>query len=184
MSTRSELARRIWDTSHLTGSFRLRSGAESNEYFDKYRFESEPVLLRDVCAALVALIPDTTQVLAGLELGGIPIATVLGQATGLPVTFVRKAAKEYGTCRVAEGHEVAGRHVLIVEDVVTSGGQVIKSAEDLRHLGASVHSAVCVVDRESNARSQLRAAGIELVALFTATELAEAQAKGRAAIAR
>lgn len=103
--TRPQLARRIWDVSHLTGAFRLRSGAESNEYFDKYRFESDPSLLRDVCAALVPLIPDTTQVLAGLELGGIPIATVLGQASGLPVTFVRKAAKAYGTCRVAEGHE-------------------------------------------------------------------------------
>src|SRR5262245_13148831 len=175
MTTQPELARRIWDVSHLTGSFRLRSGAESNEYFDKYRFESDPGLLRDVCAALVPLIPATTQVLAGLELGGIPIATVLGQVSGLPVTFVRKAAKEYGTCRLAEGHEVAGRRVLIVEDVVTSGGQVIKSAEDLRRLGATVHSAVCVVDRESKRQSLLKAAGIELVALFTSTELAEAR---------
>lgn len=175
MTTRRELARRIWDVSHLIGSFRLRSGTESNEYFDKYRFESDPVLLRDVCAALMPLIPDTTQLLAGLELGGIPIATVLGQASGLPVTFVRKAAKEYGTCRVAEGHEVAGLHVLIVEDVVTSGGQIIKSAEDLRRLGASVHGAVCVVDREANGPSLLQAAGIELVALFTATDLAEAR---------
>jgi len=175
MTTRRELARRIWDASHLIGSFQLRSGAESNEYFDKYRFESDPVLLPDVCAALLPLIPETTQVLAGLELGGIPIATVLGQASGLPVTFVRKTAKEYGTCRVAEGHEVAGRHVLIVEDVVTSGGQVIKSAEDLRRLGATVHTAICVVDREATGRSLLHAAGIELVALFTATELAEAR---------
>jgi orotate phosphoribosyltransferase len=175
MTTRRELARRIWDVSHVTGSFQLRSGIESNEYFDKYRFESDPVLLRDVCAALVPLIPNTTQVLAGLELGGIPIATVLGQASGLPVTFVRRVAKEYGTCRVAEGHEVTGRHVLVVEDVVTSGGQVIKSAEDLRRLGATVHSAVCVVDRQAKGRSLLQASGIELIALFTATQLAEAR---------
>ena len=120
----NELARRIWDVSHLTGSFRLRSGVQSGEYFDKYRFESDPILLRDVCTALLPLIPDTTQVLAGLELGGVPIATVLGQVSGLPVAFVRKSAKDYGTCRVAEGHDVAGQLVLIVEDVVTSGGSV------------------------------------------------------------
>jgi orotate phosphoribosyltransferase len=165
-----ELARRIWDASHLTGSFRLRSGAESGEYFDKYRFESDPVLLRDVCTAMLPLIPDTTQMLAGLELGGVPIATMLGQASGLPVAFVRKSAKDYGTCRVAEGHDVAGQLVLIVEDVVTSGGQLLKSAEDLRRLGATVQRAICVIDR-SEGRSLLKTGGVELAALFTAAQL-------------
>jgi orotate phosphoribosyltransferase len=165
-----ELARRIWDVSHLTGSFRLRSGAGSGEYFDKYRFESDPVLLRDVCTAMLPLIPDTTQMLAGLELGGVPIATVLGQASALPVAFVRKSAKDYGTCRVAEGHDVAGQLVLIVEDVVTSGGQVLKSAEDLRRLGAIVQRAICVIDR-SEGRSLLKTGGVELAALFTTAQL-------------
>jgi orotate phosphoribosyltransferase len=172
MMPRDELARRIWEVSHLTGSFRLRSGAESNEYFDKYRFESDPALLREVCTALLPLIPNSAQVLAGLELGGVPIATVLGQASGLPVTFVRKAAKHYGTCRVAEGHDVTDRQVVIVEDVITSGGQVVSSADELRRLGATVQDAICVVERQSSGRSLLASNGIRLAALFSSDQLA------------
>ena len=129
---REGLAREIYDRTHLTGEFVLRSGAVSNEYFDKYLFESDPVLLRSIGEALVPLVPDGTEVLAGLELGGIPLATMLSQLTGLPALFVRKEAKTYGTCRLAEGGEVDGRRLTIVEDVVTSGGQVVLSAEDLR----------------------------------------------------
>jgi orotate phosphoribosyltransferase len=143
--TREQLAARIWEVSHLTGTFRLRSGAESHEYFDKYRFESDPALLKAVCAALLPFIPPQISALAGLELGGVPIATVLGQMSGLPVVFVRKAAKTYGTCQLAEGDGVRGRSLVIVEDVITSGGQVVQSAEDLRQLGATVEHAVCVM---------------------------------------
>jgi len=174
--TRSELAQAIYRVSHLTGRFRLRSGAESNEYFDKYRFESDPVLLRAIGVALLPLIPPHTDALAGLELGGVPIATVLGQLSGLPVVFVRKAAKEYGTGRVIEGADPAGRTMLIVEDVVTSGGQVVLSAADLRTAGATVQRAVCVVDRQSGGGEALAAAGIDLHPLFGFAELRAATA--------
>src|SRR5262245_13824495 len=103
---RDGLAREIYDRTHLTGEFVLRSGAVSNEYFDKYLFESDPVLLRAIAEALVPLVPSDTDVLAGLELGGIPIATMLSQLTGLPARFVRKEAKTYGTCRLAEGGDL------------------------------------------------------------------------------
>ena len=169
--TRQELARAIYAISHITGKFRLRSGAESSEYFDKYRFEADPKLLRAICAAMVPLLPPTVQVLAGLELGGVPIATMLADITGLPVVFVRKAAKTYGTCALAEGAVVAGRTLVIVEDVVTSGGQVALSAQDLRELGATVAHAVCVIDRESGGREKLADAGIELHPLFGFAEL-------------
>jgi orotate phosphoribosyltransferase len=169
--TRQELARAIYAVSHITGTFRLRSGAESTEYFDKYRFEADPKLLRAICTAMVPLIPPTAEVLAGLELGGVPIATVLADLTGLPVTFVRKAAKTYGTCALAEGTAVAGRRLVIVEDVVTSGGQVALSAQDLRALGATAAHALCVIDRESGGREKLAEAGIELRALFGFAEL-------------
>lgn len=174
--TRPELARAIYAASHITGTFRLRSGAESNEYFDKYRFEADPKLLRAICTALMPLIPPSTEVLAGLELGGVPIATMLADLTGLPVTFVRKAAKTYGTCALAEGTAVTGRRLLIVEDVVTSGGQVILSAQDLRALGATAEHAVCVIDREAGGREKLAEAGIELRALFGFAELTKAGA--------
>ena len=169
--TRLELAQAIYGVSHVRGMFRLRSGIESTEYFDKYRFEADPRLLREICTALLPLVPSTTEILAGLELGGVPVATMLANLSGLPVVFVRKAAKAYGTCRLAEGAPVAGRTVLIVEDVVTSGGQVALSAQDLRALGATVEQAVCVIDRESEGHEKLAKVGIELRSLFGFAEL-------------
>ena len=102
-----DLARRVHQASHLTGSFVLRSGATSSEYFDKYRFESDPRLLRELAEAMAGLLPGEADGLAGLELGGVPLATVLSQVTGLPAGFVRKQAKPYGTRRLAEGFDVA-----------------------------------------------------------------------------
>jgi orotate phosphoribosyltransferase len=175
--TRHELARAIYAVSHITGKFRLRSGAESNEYFDKYRFEADPKLLRSICTAMVPLIPPTADVLGGLELGGVPLATVLADLTGLPAAFVRKTAKDYGTCQLAEGVTVAGRSLVIVEDVVTSGGQVVLSAQALRALGANVEHALCVIDRESGGQATLANAGIELRPLFGFAELRAATAR-------
>jgi len=168
---RTELARRILGVAHLTGEFRLRSGVTSGEYFDKYQFEAVPELLRAVATLLVPLVPPGTQVLAGLELGGIAIATALSLNTGLPTAFVRKVAKSYGTCQLAEGASLAGRRVVVVEDVVTSGGQVVESTEQLRRLGAKVGSAVCVLDRESGGREALARIDLTLNALFTKTDL-------------
>jgi orotate phosphoribosyltransferase len=171
---RDTLARTIYERTHLTGEFRLRSGAVSNEYFDKYLFESDPLLLRTVGEGLVPLLPPGTDALAGLELGGVPLATVLSQLTGLPALFVRKAAKTYGTCRLAEGGELDGRRLTVVEDVVTSGGQVVTSCGDLRERGARVEHAVCVIDREAGGAKNLAEVDVELRPLFTMSELERA----------
>src|SRR4029079_5167727 len=104
-AARLELAHRIYAAPHLTGTFTLRSGVVSHEYFDKYMFESDPDLLRAIAGACVALVPPGTEALAGLELGGVPLATVMSQICGLSARFVRKEAKTYGTCRLAEGGE-------------------------------------------------------------------------------
>jgi orotate phosphoribosyltransferase len=165
------LAAAIYDRTHLTGEFVLRSGVVSNEYFDKYLFESDPALLREIATALVRLLPDGTEALAGLELGGVPIATVLSQITGIPVYFVRKEAKTYGTCRLAEGGDIHGKRLTVVEDVVTSGGQVITSCGDLRERGAIVEHAVCVIDRESGGPEGLAAIDVQLHPLYTMTKL-------------
>jgi orotate phosphoribosyltransferase len=175
--TREELAKAIYDVSHLTGTFTLRSGAVSNEYFDKYLFEARPDVLKAIAEHMAELLPGDTQVLAGLEMGGIPIATALSLKTGLPGAFVRKEAKKYGTAKVAEGADLKGKRIVVVEDVVTSGGQVILSAADLRGLEANILCAVCVIDRESGGKEKLAAEGIELRALFTMSEL-KAAAKG------
>jgi orotate phosphoribosyltransferase len=169
------LAKRIDAAARIHGQFRLRSGAVSQEYFDKYRFESDPQLLAAIAGALAALLPATIQVLAGLELGGVPIATALSLQTGLPLAFVRKQAKDYGTCRLAEGAAVAGQRVLIVEDVVTSGGQVIASCAQLRRAGAVIDDVVCVIDRQAGGQETLAAEGLNLRALFTRKDLDEAR---------
>lgn len=174
--THSDLALRIHAASHLTGQFRLRSGRTAAEYFDKYRFEADPVLLDEIARRMTPLVPSGTQVLAGLEMGGIPVVTALGRHTGLPCAFVRKQAKPYGTCRLAEGAEVAGRKVLVIEDVVTSGGQIVLSAADLRNLGAQVDEALCVIDREQGGADALKAEGISLLSLLTAEDLRAAAA--------
>lgn len=168
--TRHELAKEIYKISYLTGSFKLRSGQISNEYFDKYRFESNPVLLAAIADQLVPLIPSGTQVLAGLEMGGIPIATALSLRTGLPALFVRKKAKEYGTCKIAEGYDFTGKQVLIVEDVITTGGQVLLSAEDLRKGGAVVRDVICVIHRGSG-KDPLSEAQLQMQSLFTMADL-------------
>lgn len=168
---RITLAKEINKVSSLTGQFTLRSGQISDRYFDKYRFESNPALLRAIANHLAPLIPDGTDVLAGLEMGGIPIATMLSQVSGLPCAFVRKEAKAYGTCQLAEGCDIKRKRILIVEDVITSGGQVILSAADLRALDAHIEDVICVIDREQGGGSKLKAAGLNMHALFTRSEL-------------
>jgi orotate phosphoribosyltransferase len=167
----SELARRVHETAHLTGTFTLRSGQVSHEYFDKYQFEADPILLRDIAEAMAPLVPAETEVLAGLELGGIPIVTMLSQVTGIPALFVRKAAKDYGTCRLAEGGEIDGRRVTVVEDVVTTGGQVLLSCAELRERGAVVDTVLCVIDREAGGPEAFAEIGLALRPLFTMSEL-------------
>ncbi|HEY4132150.1 MAG TPA: orotate phosphoribosyltransferase [Gemmatimonadaceae bacterium] len=169
---RNDLAAAIASVATLCGDFTLRSGASASEYFDKYRCEAEPSLLRAVAEQLAPLIPPATDALAGLELGGVPIATALALHTGLRTVFVRKKAKAYGTCQLAEGANVAGLRLLVIEDVVTSGGQVVASSEDLRRLGAVVTDALCVIDRQAGGASALAATGISLQSLFTKAELA------------
>ncbi|MEK0098626.1 orotate phosphoribosyltransferase [Streptomyces sp. A475] len=177
--TSSDLALRIHAASHLTGQFTLRSGRTATEYFDKYRFEADPVLLDEIARRMAPLVPSGTEVLAGLEMGGIPVVTALGRHTGLPCAFVRKQAKAYGTCRLAEGAEIEGRRVLVVEDVVTSGGQIVLSTADLRGLGAQVGDALCVIDREQGGAAALAAEDIVLHSLLTAEDLRGASASVR-----
>lgn len=165
------LARRIYDRSHLSGRFRLRSGVVSSEYFDKYAFESDPELLHDVAERLALLVHPEAEAVAGMELGGVPLATAISRVTGLPTLFVRKAAKEYGTERLAEGGEIAGRRIAVIEDVVTSGGQVIESCAALRSLGAEILGVVCVIDREAGGRANMSEAQLELSSLFTMAQL-------------
>ena len=168
---RDELCKSIYEIAHLKGTFKLRSGQISNEYFDKYLFESNPVILSEIAKHLAKQVPEGTEILAGLEMGGIPIATALSMETGIPVVFVRKKAKEYGTCKLAEGTDFRNKRVCIIEDVVTTGGQILLSAEDLIGCGAKLANVMCVIERNPEGRKKLEKAGLELKALFTMEEL-------------
>jgi orotate phosphoribosyltransferase len=171
---KADLARRVQEACYLTGHFVLRSGQEATFYFDKYLFESDPRLLQAVAQLAAPLIPEGTEVLAGLELGGVPIATALSLLTGLPQVMVRKEAKAYGTAKLAEGPDVEGKRVLVVEDVITTGGQVVTSTKDLRDRGALITTVLCVIDRQppgGDSPSKLEQAGVALTALFNLRDL-------------
>ncbi len=147
MTADSTLAADLDAACRITGEFVLRSGQISNVYFDKYLFECQPELLKRVAAQMVDLLPADTELLGGLELGGVPIATMVSQLTGIPTLFVRKKAKEYGTVKLAEGPDVSGKKITLIEDVITSGGAVRDATNALRELGATVHTVVCAIDR-------------------------------------
>ncbi len=168
---RRALAARIHKLAHIRGDFLLRSGVRSSEYFDKYLFEADPACLAGVARALAGRLPAGTELLGGLELGGVPIATLVSQHSGLPLLLIRKAAKQYGTCKLAEGPPFAEHRVLLVEDVVTSGGAVLDAAAALRKEGAVIEDVLCVIDREAGGRENLAKAGLRLDALYTASEL-------------
>ena len=164
---KKDLAKEIYNKSHLTGEFLLRSGQKSNEYFDKYLFESDPKLLMAIIKEMKLLIPKDTEVIAGLEMGGIPLVTALSIETGLASAFVRKNAKEYGTCKIAEGNEIKGKKLCVIEDVVTTGGQIIKSVQELRDRGAIIENVLCVIQRNKEASEILEKENLCLKPIFT-----------------
>ena len=165
------LAAEINAIARLEGSFLLRSGQTSSHYFDKYRFEAEPALLARVAARMLTLLPPDTQVLAGLELGGVPIATAMSLQSGLPAVFVRKAAKPYGTRRAVEGGDIAGRKVTIIEDVITTGGAVSDAAGLLRADGAELLAVVCAIWRGQGEPAIAALPGLAVLPALTEAQL-------------
>ncbi len=169
--TKAELAKRIKTASYLTGQFILRSGKISSFYWDKYRFESDPRLLNDMADEMMKLLPPTFDKLAGMELGGIPLATVLSLKTNKPCLYVRKIAKTYGTCNLVEGGFKPGEKVVVIEDVITTAGQICASIKQIRELGLNVEDCVCVIDRQEGGRKNLEEIGCSLISVFTQEEL-------------
>ncbi|HET7744717.1 MAG TPA: orotate phosphoribosyltransferase [Gaiellaceae bacterium] len=174
--TDGELARLIVDRALLEGEFMLRSGKRSTWYLDKYRFETDPELLRALGERIAAVVsehePDAIR-LAGPALGAVALAASAAMASGLPFMIVRGETKEYGTANRIEGPFEAGELVCLVEDVVTSGGALAEAVSALREAGVVVRTAVCVVDREEGGSDALARLGVRLRALFRAEELLE-----------
>jgi orotate phosphoribosyltransferase len=169
--THSELAKRIADVALLRGEFTLRSGRKSNYYLDKYRFETQPDVLAEIGKLLAARVTAKTDRIAGAELGAVPLAAAAGMASGKPFVFVRNQKKDYGTAKQVEGVLNAGELILIVEDVLTTGGQVLEVVKTIQDLGAKVEKIVAVIDRLEGARENIEKAGVVFESLFTTKDL-------------
>jgi len=166
-----ELGRDLVSASYLKGDFVLRSGKRSNRYFDKFLFETDPVLLRRLGSHLAALVPSETQRLAAPELGAVLLGGAVSMETGLPLVLVRKEPKGYGTSKQIEGVLTPGERITVIEDVVTTGGDSLRSAQVLRDAGVEVIHLVVVLDRGEGGEENIRRAGIPYSPLFRITDL-------------
>ena len=172
------LAELLVERALLEGDFVLRSGRRSSWYLDKYRFETEPDILRALGERLAEAVrehePDAVR-LACPALGAVVLAASASLASGLPFIIDRGEAKEYGTAKRLEGAFEQGELVCLLEDVVTTGGALAEAVSALREEGLIVRNAVCVVDREEGGTDALARLGVRLSALFRAKDLLELQ---------
>jgi orotate phosphoribosyltransferase len=166
-----ELGRDIAVAALRRGDFLLSSGLRSSYYLDKYLFETSPRILRRVAAFLGELMPAGVDRIAATELGGVPLATAISLHTDIPFVIVKKESKTYATSRLIEGEMSPGDRVVVVEDVITSGAQAIRSAQRCRDAGAQILGIVCVIDRQEGGTEAVAAAGYFLGALFTRASL-------------
>ena len=171
--TDAQLIQRICEAALLRGEFTLRSGRKSKYYLDKYLFETQPDILKALGEKFATHVKASGKVdrLAGAELGGIPLVTAASMATGLPSVLIRNQKKDYGTAKQLEGVLKKGDRILIVEDIATTGGQVLEAAKVIAEAGATVVKIVAVIDRQEGARENIEKAGFAFAALFTKTDL-------------
>jgi orotate phosphoribosyltransferase len=164
---RNELIDKMKEIALLRGDFTLRSGKKSEWYFDKYRFEGIPDIMRSVAHHMSRLVPPGIDRLAGIELGGIPMCTALSMETDIPCMFVRKKAKDYGTEALIEGVYDKADNILVVEDVVTTGGQAIIMIKQLREEGLNINGVVAVLNRGEGSTEAFEAENIPFWSLFS-----------------
>lgn len=168
---RTELAARIREVAYLEGDFTLRSGRKSNYYLDKYLFETQPDILRELGRMFAAYVCESTTLIAGAELGGVALAAATAMETGKPWVIIRNQKKDYGTSKPFEGKLGDGDSVLLVEDIATTGGQVLEAAKLIQEIGATVERIVSVIDRQEGARENIEGAGLVFESLLTKQDL-------------
>jgi orotate phosphoribosyltransferase len=166
-----DLARDLVAASYLKGDFVLRSGKRSDRYFDKFLFETEPGLLKRIGERVAALVPARTQRLAAPELGAVLLGGAVSMETGLPLLLVRKEPKGYGTAKQLEGRYARGERVTVIEDVVTTGGDSLRSVAVLREAGLEVIHLAVVLDRGEGGEESIRQAQVPYTPLFRIGDL-------------
>lgn len=168
---RQDLANRIRESAYLEGDFTLRSGRKSRYYLDKYLFETQPDILTALGKMFATFVQPTTTLIAGAELGGVALAAAASMAAEKPFVIIRNAKKDYGTSKPYEGKLTDGDSVLLVEDIATTGGQVLEAAKFITSIGAKVERIVAVIDRQEGARENIEGAGFAFQSLFTKADL-------------
>ena len=169
--TREELIKRIKETAYLEGDFVLRSGKKSKYYLDKYLFETCPDILKALGEEFAKHAADNVTLIAGAELGGVALAAATAIESGKNWIIVRNSKKGYGTGKLVEGVLKAGDVVLLVEDIATTGGQVLEAAKIITEAGATVKKIVCVIDRKQGAEENITQAGYKFESIITREDL-------------
>ncbi len=172
----AQLLAAMREHAYLEGDFVLRSGKRSSYYLDKYRFETVPEVLEELGARIAAraaeVEPEATR-LAGPELGAVALAAAASLASRMPFLIVRGEAKGYGTGNRIEGAFEPGERVVLVEDVVTSGGAAADAVRAVRQAGLECRTAICVIDREEGGVDSLARLGVRLHPLFRAADVVQ-----------
>ena len=169
--TRQDLIKRIKETAYLEGDFILRSGKRSKYYLDKYLFETCPDILKALGKEFAKHIGSDVTLIAGAELGGIALAAATAMESGKNWVIIRNSKKDYGTGKLIEGVLKQGDVVLLVEDIATTGGQVLEAAKVITEAGAKVKKIVAVIDRKQGAGENITAAGYKFESLLTKDDL-------------
>jgi orotate phosphoribosyltransferase len=169
--TKDKLIHRIKETSYLEGDFILRSGKQSKYYLDKYLFETCPDILKALGEEFAKRVSDDVTLIAGAELGGVALAAATAMQTGKNWIIVRNSKKGYGTGKLIEGVLKSGDVVLLVEDIATTGGQVLEAAKVITEAGARVKKIVCVIDRRQGAEENITKAGYKFESILTKNDL-------------
>jgi orotate phosphoribosyltransferase len=167
--TRDELIKRIKETAYLEGDFILRSGKRSKYYLDKYLFETCPDILKALGKEFAKHVTSDVTLIAGAELGGVALAAATAMETGKNWVIIRNSKK--GTGKLIEGKLNKGDVVLLVEDIATTGGQVLEAAKVITEEGAKVKKIVACIDRKQGAGENITAAGYKFESLLTKDDL-------------
>ena len=168
---KKQLTARIKEASYLEGDFLLRSGKRSKYYMDKYLFETQPDILKALGEEFCKHLTDDVTLIAGAELGGVALAAATAMEANKPWIIVRNSKKNYGTSKMVEGVLKEGDVVLLVEDIATTGGQVLEAAKIITEVGATVKKIVCVIDRKQGGRENVEGAGYVFDSIITKEDL-------------
>jgi orotate phosphoribosyltransferase len=169
--TKQDLVKRVKETSYLEGDFTLRSGKKSKYYMDKYLFETQPDILKALGEEFAKHVGSDVTLIAGAELGGVALAAATAMAANKKWIIVRNSKKDYGTSKMVEGVLQKDDVVLLVEDIATTGGQVLEAAKIITEAGAKVKKIVAVIDRKQGAAENITTAGYKFESIMTKEDL-------------